>query len=226
MATAYACRYFGFKSIGIIRGESMKKLNSSLQNATDNGMKLHFIDRESYREKDQIDWKSKFGECVVIPEGGTNELAVRGCQEMIKDVSFDTVCVSVGTGGTLSGIVRSLKSNQNAIGFSSLKGADFLNTTLHKYVHSSNWSINMNYHFGGYAKINEELIHFMNNFKFKYGITLDPIYTSKMFYGIFDLIRSDYFSSNCTILAVHTGGLQGIEGMNQKLKTKGWKINY
>ena len=225
VATASACNRMGLKSIGIIRGDSTDKLNPSLIRAQNDGMELFFVDRQIYRNKSNIDWKSIYGDHYLIPEGGTNELAVSSCEEMISFKEFDMVCVPVGTGGTLSGIIRSLKPSQHAIGFSSLKGGGFLNDEVKKYVDHSNWSIQFDYHFGGYAKINLELVSFMNEFKRDFSIQLDPVYTAKMFYGIFDMIKNEQIRSNSNILAVHTGGTQGIEGMNQRIQSKEWKID-
>jgi 1-aminocyclopropane-1-carboxylate deaminase len=225
VATASACNRMGLKSIGIIRGDSTDNLNPSLIRAQNDGMELFFVDRQIYRNKSNIDWKSIYGDHYLIPEGGTNELAVSSCEEMISFKEFDMVCVPVGTGGTLSGIIRSLKPSQHAIGFSSLKGGGFLNDEVKKYVDHSNWSIQFDYHFGGYAKINLELVSFMNEFKRDFSIQLDPVYTAKMFYGIFDMIKNEQIRSNSTILAVHTGGTQGIEGMKQRIQSKEWKID-
>jgi 1-aminocyclopropane-1-carboxylate deaminase len=225
VATASACNRMGLKSIGIIRGDSTDKLNPSLIRAQNDGMELFFVDRQIYHNKSNIDWKSIYGDHYLIPEGGTNELAVSSCEEMISFKEYDMVCVPVGTGGTLSGIIRSLKPSQHAIGFSSLKGGGFLNDEVKKYVDHSNWSIQFDYHFGGYAKINLELVSFMNEFKRDFSIQLDPVYTAKMFYGIFDMIKNEQIRSNSTILAVHTGGTQGIEGMNQRIQSKEWKID-
>jgi len=225
VATASACNRMGLKSIGIIRGDSTDKLNPTLIRAQNDGMELFFVDRQIYRNKSNIDWKSIYGDHYLIPEGGTNELAVSSCEEMISFKEFDMVCVPVGTGGTLSGIIRSLKPSQHAIGFSSLKGGGFLNDEVKKYVDHSNWSIQFDYHFGGYAKINLELVSFMNEFKRDFSIQLDPVYTAKMFYGIFDMIKNEQIRSNSTILAVHTGGTQGIEGMKQRIQSKEWKID-
>ena len=191
-------------------------------------MKFYFVDRTSYRNKNDIDWQHKFPSAYLLPEGGTNHLAVKGCREMLYYNKFDVVCVPVGTGGTLAGVINGLQNHQQAIGFSSLKNGCFLNDIVNKYVSTfnSNWAIQTDYHFGGYAKLNIELIEFMNTFKKKYSIQLDPIYTAKMIYGIFDMIKKDSFKSNSIILAIHTGGLQGIEGMNQRIKSKGWHIDY
>ncbi|MGC6469892.1 MAG: 1-aminocyclopropane-1-carboxylate deaminase/D-cysteine desulfhydrase [Flavobacteriales bacterium] len=226
VATAYACHYLGFQSLGIIRGEEKEQLNPSLKLAQRFGMQFQYIDRQSYRSKNYNDWQIKYPSSYVIPEGGANELAVKGCSEMINEINFDLVCVPVGTGGTLAGVVKAIKPNQTALGFSSLKNGQFNNEVVAQYVNSSNWSIECKYHFGGYAKINKELIDFINEFKKQFSVPLDPIYTGKMFYGIFDMIKQNKFEKNTTILAIHTGGLQAINGMNERIKSKGWKIEY
>ena len=124
----------------------------------------------------------------------------------------------------MSGIINSLKPHQQAIGFPALKGADFLNEEINKYVQNSQWSLNLDYHFGGYAKVNDNLIDFVNRFKLKNKIPLDPVYTGKMMFGLWDLIEKDYFRRGSTIIAIHTGGLQGIDGINKRLKNKGLQI--
>ena len=188
-ATAFSCNRLGLKSIGIIRGDFNDNLNPTLLKAKNEDMQLQFVDRETYRNKSNIDWKSIYGDSYIIPEGGTNELAVKSCEEMVSYKDFDIVCVPVGTGGTLSGVIRSLKPSQFALGFSALKGGEFLNTEVKKYVKTSNWYIKYDYHFGGYAKVNQQLVNFMNQFKRDFSIQLEPIYTAKMFYGIFDMIN-------------------------------------
>lgn len=159
----------------------------------------------------------------MIPEGGTNELAVKGCQEILttEDSVFDYVCCAVGTGGTISGIINSALPNQKVLGFPALKG-DFLQDEIRIFVKNENWDLITDYHFGGYGKVNEELIQFINQFYVENQIPLDPIYTGKMAFGILDLIEKNYFPAHSNILFIHTGGLQGIRGMNEKLK----KNNY
>ena len=229
-ATAAAGKQFGFHTIGLIRGEAVQPLNSTLQYAVDCGMQLRYVSREDYRDKTSKAFAEKylldFNDCYLIPEGGTNLLAVKGCEKILSDVEidFDFVCCAVGTGGTISGLINSLKSHQRALGFPSLKGADFLTEEIVKYVSNSQWTLNLDYHFGGYAKVNKALIDFINNFKTTHHIPLDPIYTGKMLFGLWDLIEKDYFRSGSTIIAIHTGGLQGIEGMNQRIKNKGLQI--
>ncbi|WP_417557748.1 1-aminocyclopropane-1-carboxylate deaminase/D-cysteine desulfhydrase [Mesoflavibacter zeaxanthinifaciens] len=225
-AVASAGKAEGFNTIGIIRGEELKDkvdTNPTLSFAKSCGMTFNFISRKDYRDKSNPNFisnlKDRFGDFYLIPEGGTNNLAIKGCQEILneKDSKFDYLCCAVGTGGTISGIINASKSNQKVLGFSSLKG-DFLNKDISKFATSTNWELITDYHFGGYGKINDSLITFINKFKSENKIPLDPIYTGKMMFGIFDLIKKGYFKPNSKILAIHTGGLQGIEGMNAKLK--------
>lgn len=232
VATAVAANLSGLKSIGIIRGEELAnnldaivKENNTLKVAQDNGMKFHFISRETYRNKNNPkfidDLNNKFGDFYLIPEGGTNDLAIRGCEEIlsIEDEKFDYICTAVGTGGTISGITNSTKSHQKVIGFPALKG-EFLNKEIPKFTEKDNWELNLKYHFGGYGKFNEDLIRFINNFRNQTTIVLDPIYTGKMLYGIVDMVKKEKFKRGSKILAIHTGGIQGIDGFNKRLKKK------
>ena len=217
-AVAAAGKEFGFETIGVIRGEELAEKfleNPTLKKASENGMQFEFITRSQYRDKNNVEFlaqlKNKFGEFYLIPEGGTNELAVKGCEEMLtaEDEIFDFICCAVGTGGTISGIINSLQSHQKAFGFPALKG-DFLFADVKKYAKNNRWDLVTDYHFGGYAKINAELIEFIHLFKQNYALSLEPIYTGKMFYGITDLIHQGFFPENSKILAIHTGGLQGL----------------
>lgn len=229
VAVAGAGKEFSFETIGIIRGEELEEkinVNPSLAVAQQFGMKFVFVSRDTYRLKETPEFlkemQSKFGDFYLLPEGGTNDLAIKGCEEILNelDSEFSYVCISVGTGGTVSGIINSAASHQNIIGFSSLKG-DFLQKDIAKFANQKNWTINCEYHFGGYGKVTNELIEFMNSFYIQYEIPLDPIYTGKMMFGILDLIQNDFFPPNSKILAIHTGGLQGIAGMNIKLEKSG-----
>ncbi len=236
-ATAFAGNEKGFKTIGIIRGEELaSKINGNptLKFAKSCGMQLEFISREAYRNKENnefvTDLKSKYGDFYLLPEGGTNDLAVKGCEEIIdgNDSIYDWICTCVGTGGTIAGLINSSFSHQKILGFPALKG-DFLQKDIRKFVINENWELINEYHFGGYAKVTSELISFMNSFYKEHAILLDPIYTSKMVFGVIDLIYKNYFPENAKILLIHTGGLQGIEGMNNKLKSKNEpiiEINY
>lgn len=233
LATAVAGKLAGFKTFGVIRGDELGKNlvktleeNATLRKAHENGMKLQFVTREQYRQKASFGFiekmKNKWGDFYLIPEGGTNGLAVAGCEEILtkEDSEFNYICSAVGTGGTISGLIKSLQKHQKVIGFPALKG-NFLSEEIKKYtIRKDNWSLQTAYHFGGYAKHTVELIDFINSFKETTGILLDPVYTGKMLFGILDLIKNDGFEEGSHILAIHTGGIQGIEGFNQKLMDK------
>lgn len=217
-AAAAAGHECGFETIGVIRGEELiDKIveNPTLCLAQKNGMQLHFISRSDYRRKADTDFieqlKSKFGEFYLIPEGGTNSLAVQGCEEILTEQDkqdFDYVCCAVGTGGTIAGIINSSSETQKILGFPALKG-DFLFDEIRQWTTRTNWDLCLDYHFGGYAKTTPELLQFIQNFQQQTNIEIEPIYTGKMLFGIFDLIEKGYFPANSKILAIHTGGLQG-----------------
>ncbi len=232
-ALAFAGYEFGFKTIGIIRGNELEnnmdeilQTNATLKFASKHKMQFEFVSRSDYRTKNFPEFidklKNKFGNFYLVPEGGTNKFAVKGCEEILtsEDQKYDVICSAVGTGGTISGLINSSNKHQKVIGFPALKG-DFLQNEIDKFVlNHTNWSLNNDYHFGGYAKISKELILFINKFKSETCIPLDPVYTGKMLFGIVDLIKKDYFSEGTKILAIHTGGLQGIDGLNTVLKKK------
>jgi 1-aminocyclopropane-1-carboxylate deaminase len=234
-AVAYAAKKNGFKSRGFIRGEEI--VNNYLENPTlkyshDLGMKFNFLSRSNYKLKTNEYYltklKKKFKDYYFIPEGGTNALGVLGCQEILNDndKKFDYICCSVGTGGTICGLINSSSENQKIIGFSSIN-KNYLLNDITKFVTNENWMLVDDFSFGGYGKVNEELIEFMNNFRLKYGILLDPIYTSKLVYGVLNLITNNFFKPNSKILMIHTGGHQGILPMNKFLKNKNLTtINY
>lgn len=227
-AAAYAGKEQGFKTIGVIRGDELgDKIaeNQTLRFAQECGMQFEFVTREAYRHKTEPDFianlQQKFGSFYLVPEGGTNEYAIKGCEEILteEDVKFDYVCCAVGTGGTISGIINSALPHQKVLGFPALKG-DFLKDEIRKFATNKNWELVTDYHFGGYGKVNEELIEFINQFYKQTQVPLDPIYTGKMIFGVIDLIQKNYFPDNAKILLIHTGGLQGIQGMNALLKSK------
>ena len=228
LAVSAAGKEYGFDTIGIIRGEELEdkiETNPTLQKAKEFGMVFDFISRQEYRNKNNPEFlkklKEKFGEFYLIPEGGTNEFAIKGCEEILTedDKNFDFICCAIGTGGTISGIINSSKDCQKILGFPALKG-DFLTEDIRKFAKKDNWELVTDYHFGGYAKYDATLIEFINNFYEKHQIPLDPIYTSKMVFGVLDLIEKEYFPPKSKILVIHTGGLQGINGINAILKQK------
>ncbi|WP_338021195.1 1-aminocyclopropane-1-carboxylate deaminase/D-cysteine desulfhydrase [Aquiflexum gelatinilyticum] len=229
-ATAAAARVEGFKSIGIIRGEETIPSNPTLSFAKSEGMQLDFINREDYRKKAEDSFieklKEKFGFFYLIPEGGTNSLAIKGTKEILgkEDAEFTHIGCSIGTGGTFAGLAESILSHQHLLGFSSLKG-DFIHSETNHLLEENlinplgKYSIFDAYHFGGYGKSGAELLDFIKWFYSETQIPLDPIYTGKMMFGIIDLIRKDFFEKGSHILAIHSGGLQGIAGFNQRLGT-------
>lgn len=226
LAVAAAGCENGFKTIGVIRGEELAAKiasNPTLRKAQEFGMVFEFVSREAYREKNSKAFIDalvlQYGDFYMLPEGGTNDCAVKGCEEILtaEDDVFDYICCAVGTGGTLSGIINCSKDSQQVLGFPALKG-EFLREDICNFVTKSNWTLQTDYHFGGYGKCTTELISFINEFYVHYKIPLDPVYTGKMVYGVLDLIAKKVFPAHSKILMIHTGGLQGIAGMNLKLR--------
>ncbi len=220
-ATAYAAQHFGLQSIGMIRGEelALQALNPTLQTAQDLGMNLHFVSRAEYRLRHEAAYlqqlQQRYPQALIIPEGGTNALALQGTQEILTEddrENYDVICCAVGTGGTIAGLIESSSDRQHVLGFSALKG-DFLKQDIQQWTNKQNWSLTDTYCCGGYAKTSPALLHFMQQFEQQYRIPLEQVYTAKMMMGLFDLMQSQHFPEHTRILAIHTGGLQG------KLKT-------
>ncbi|HEY9045545.1 MAG TPA: pyridoxal-phosphate dependent enzyme [Ohtaekwangia sp.] len=225
-ATAAAAREAGFKSIGIIRGEEVLPLNPTLRFASECGMNLYFVSREEYRKKSETPFIEKLhnelGEFYLIPEGGSNALAVKGCVEFaqsISSLSFDYLCLAAGTGGTLAGIIAGTNQAKQIIGVSALKG-NFLEAEVEKLlkeyeaanevsIRNNHWKILHNYHHGGYAKVTRELMAFIAEMKSIYSLPLDPIYTGKVLWAILEEAKRGAFEKGSTILMIHSGGLQG-----------------
>lgn len=209
-ATAAAGRECGVKTIGIIRGDELNKdSNATLKLAQKNGMDLVFVDRSTYRMKDDEDYLKSLSDdypnAIIVPEGGSNSHGVKGCEEILNE-SFDLCFVAAGTGSTSAGIINSQKAKEVKV-VSALKG-DFLKNEIAKWTDFKNWELLSDYHFGGYAKYPEELKAFQESFEKEHGLLLDPVYTAKLFYGMIDyLSKSNH--NNCKVVVVHTGGLQG-----------------
>jgi len=229
-AVAAAGKIFNYKSIGIIRGEEHLPLNPTLSFAKDNGMKIYYLDRTAYREKNSpkiiYELQKKFGDFYLLPEGGTNDFAVKGCSDIISkiNIDFDYICCPCGTGGTLAGLISGLTGNKFALGFAVLKGASFLKENVQSLLQNSNgnslkkWDINLDYHFGGYARTDSVLLDFVNRFTSHTKIPTEPIYTGKMLFGIYDLASKGFFKEGSQIIALHTGGLQGLKGLSERRK--------
>lgn len=221
VATAISAKVCGFQSIGIIRGEKVN--NPTLKLAEKYGMKLYFITRDEYRNKEEEEYlnklRVKFDNPFIIPEGGTNPKAIKGTSEIHEFIPehYNLITACFGTGGTLAGLIDGKADHQKILGVSVLKG-DWVKDELRNLVgnENGNWDIITNYHFGGYAKWKHELIDFITEFYEKTAVPLDPIYTGKMMYGLMMEWKKDNISSDDRILAIHSGGLQGIAGFNQR----------
>lgn len=228
-AAAAAGKEFGFNTIGVIRGEEHLPLNPTLQFAAEQGMQIHYVNRDDYRKKhlpEFTDWVySKFGKVYIIPEGGTNQIAIKGAAEIpsLIEIDFDYITTACATAGTISGVISGLHGSKKVLGFAVLRGSAFVLKNTEQNVLEftgkkfDNWSINLDYHFGGYAKINRDLVLFIRQIEEINGIVLDPIYTGKMLYGVYDLARKEFFGEKKTIVALHTGGQQGIAGMRARM---------
>jgi len=227
-AAAEAARQEGLSIVGVIRGEETLPLNPTLHRAKECGMELYYLSRSIYRDKASpgfiANLRDKFGEFYLIPEGGTNTLAIKGTQEILQENDFDAdiISCSIGTGGTMTGIIASAKKHQKVWGFSSLKGA-FIHEELSSLISKESiapkcqYEIFTDYHFGGYGKHKPELLSFIKEFYHTNHIPLDPVYTGKMMYGVFH--RLNHIPEGSKILCIHTGGLQGIEGFNRRFGT-------
>lgn len=227
-ATAFAGTDNNFRTIGVIRGEELESAwqdNPTLRQAHKAGMQFHFMSRQDYRQKtttpilDQL--KHRWGDFYLLPEGGTNELAVKGCEEILnpQDAEFHYVACCVGTGGTMAGLINSAHPQQQVLGFPVLRD-EGLKEDIPTFVNRDPWRLIWDYHFGGYAKVSRELVLFINDFRRKTGVALDPIYTGKLLFGLIDLVSRGEFKPQTKILAIHSGGLQGIAGMNSVLRKK------
>ena len=222
-ATAAASSALGLRSIGVIRGEKHTLLNATLRFAAENGMLLHYVDRRAYRNKHSEEFQrtlnDRFGNFVVIPEGGSNQLALKGCAEFaVNELAmepFDHLYLAVGTGGTMAGMICGLQDTRKIIGIPVLKGGGFLEETIGKFMIDfsgkaySNWSLVTDFHHGGYGKTTPELIAFIHEMKTRYSLPLDQVYTAKLLWAVMRQIQSGAFRRGETIMMLHSGGLQG-----------------
>lgn len=228
-ALAEAGRALGIDTVGIIRGEELTNKwrdNPTLSTAHGAGMTLEFVSREAYREKESSPMISaiirKYLPCLVVPEGGTHDLAIKGCETILDErtLAYNYVAVAVGTGGTLAGMLRKGNPDQQFMGFSALASTHQIQA-ISSFTDRSNFRLFPDSVFGGYGRIDERLVNFMNDFHARTGIKLDPVYTGKMMYRLVDMARNGFFPENSRTLVVHTGGIQGIAGMNEKLSRMG-----
>ena len=228
-AVAMAGSLFGFQTIGLIRGDEPGPdlaLNPTLARAAADGMALHYLDRSAYRRRAEPEFLAavlaKFGPAYMLPEGGTNALALPGCAELVAEirqqVAFDALAVAVGTGGTLAGLLTGLAGKEQAMGVAALKNGDFLRAEVDALTQAAtgrtypNYSVQTHYHFGGYARYSAPLLDFIAQFRQRHNVLLDPIYTGKLLFGVLDLIARGHFAPGSTVVAIHTGGQQAWAG--------------
>ncbi len=222
-ATSFVCNKYKLNCIAVVRGDDIAPKSETLLFCESQNTKLIFENRTSYRNKNSKDYlielQNQYPDYYIIPEGGANELGVKGCEAIISeiDIDFDYISIDCGTGATLAGMIRKLKSHQKVIGVQVLKGKDFITEEVQKWSPGfTQFEVWTDYHFGGYAKYKEELIEFMRWFYDKTHIKLDPIYTAKQFFSVFDQIKKGYFPDGSSIILVHSGGLQGIPGFEKR----------
>lgn len=235
-ALAYSGQQYGFETIGFIRGEPIEPLNPTLADVQQWGMHLEFLSRSDYRRRSEPEFVSQLVQawqpCFVIPEGGANQWALAGCSDIVEGISsqladYDYLCVPCGTGATLAGIVAALDKSVQVLGFSALKGAHSLGGEIASMVASfvgnrsagdiAQWTLVDEFHGGGFAKISVELIAFIAQWQQQAGIALEPVYTGKMLMGLCELVKRGYFPAGAKIVAVHTGGMQGIRGLQPQI---------
>jgi 1-aminocyclopropane-1-carboxylate deaminase len=225
-ATAYACKEAGLKCIGFVRGEKPKELSHTLQFCIKNEMQLEFISRDLYQkineEKFLLSLNEKHGDHILIPEGGFSQKGVNGAKLICNYFNlknFSHVCCAVGTATTFAGLISGSNDETEVIGFSVLKNLNDVEEMLNflNVKSSKKHSVIHDYHFGGYAKKNSELISFINSFYDNNKIPLDFVYTGKMMFGVYDLITRKYFSCGSNILCIHTGGLQGNKSLPERM---------
>ena len=222
-ATAAACAELGLNSIGVVRGERTRPLNATLQFAEEQGMHLHFVTRSAYREKNlasfQKDLGDRFGNFYLLPEGGSNLLAVQGCALFasgeLANLTCDHIYLPVGTGGTMAGVICGLKDTVKITGVSVLKNGAFLEDEIRNFAYQysghvfTNWSLLTSCHHGGYARTTPRLLKFIKDMDERYGLPLDHVYTGKLLWAIFRDIEEGHLTRGANVLAIHTGGLQG-----------------
>lgn len=244
-ASAYAGCLAGLKMLGVIRGEISDTQNKTLQFAKRCGMQLLSVSRQQYANKENpaflIDLQAQFPDYQIIPEGGCNIQGVRGCIEILQEAHepYDVVAVPLGSATTFTGLLCSGFSAREFLGFPAVKGGGYLASNVYNLFSATHnagfvpcnlpqpqWRLITDYHFGGFAKVDAQLIVFINRFYRETGIPLDPIYTSKMMYGLVDMANNNAFEPGTRVLAIHTGGLQGVVAMNKKLKNKNLYIEY
>jgi 1-aminocyclopropane-1-carboxylate deaminase len=228
-ALAIAGQRQGFATLGIIRGERGVALTPTLQDAVKNGMQLQFVDRQTYRRRYDADYlqalQRQYPDAYMIPEGGNNTLGAKGCSEILQGLDEDVDCVMLpcGTANTLAGIASNLADNAQLVGVAVLKAADALRENTRHLLQElacqdkDNWSIEERFHCGGYAKLNKSLAEFVSRFSAEH-FSIEPVYSGKLFWAIYQKALAGEFKKGSHILAIHTGGMQGLRGMQGRIE--------
>jgi len=242
-ALAFACYQHKIQCVGVIRGEEKYANNFTLTWARHWGMQLHFVDRKTYRRRHDADYlvqlQQKFPNYFIVPEGGSNELAISGVAEIINELSqqtdFDTLMTPTGSGGTLAGLIAgdcdSCSCSHRVLGVAVLKEADYLVDIIKSLLpdsakHHDNWQLLTDFHRGGYAKFSPFDATRILEFNHVTGVDFEPVYSGKMVLAFLDLLEQGFFSQRESIVLLHTGGMQGIGGMIERgiLNSGQWEM--
>jgi 1-aminocyclopropane-1-carboxylate deaminase len=224
-ALASASRIFGFRAIGVVRGEAAPSLNPTMRHAAACGMIIEYLDRARYRQREAPEllaqWRERYGPYFLVPQGGTNAHALPGCVELAAEIRRqcqgappDVVAVACATGGSLAGLIAGMEGESRLLGVAVLKGG-FLTHAVRELLEPTpardfdNWAVLDEFHGGGYAKVSPPLRHFIRQFQAEHGVPLDPVYTGKLFFALYQLLERGVFPPGSRVLAIHTGGLQG-----------------
>ena len=239
-ALAYACNKYSLNAVGIIRGEAHYANNFTLSKAKQWGMNLQFVDRMTYRLRDNSEYlqrlSQQYPDHYIIPEGGSNTLALKGvaeiCHELDQQTQFDTLITPVGSAGTISGLISGDNNQHKILGIAVLKQTDYLTKEVKVLLNDkedklfNHWQILNSYHDGGYAKFSPDNLKKLQDFSAITGVPFEPVYSGKMIIALLDLITTNYFQPHHNIVLLHTGGLQGLGGLieQNKLKADEWPL--
>jgi 1-aminocyclopropane-1-carboxylate deaminase len=222
LATAAAAAKFGFKATGIVRGEQVN--NDTLFLCRLHGMNLLFTDRDSYKDKPAL-FEKHFAddpEAFFIDEGGASTEGAKGCSELVDELTetYNHIFCACGTGTTAAGIINGIKQRGLTTQFNTVpvfKNGSFIKNEIDRFLNTPfEYHLHTDYHFGGYGKADKSLIEFIKQFVAQTGILIEPVYTGKMLYAIYDLAAKNYFNPGSKVLAIHSGGIWGLLGMRDK----------
>ncbi len=224
-ALAYAGKQLGLTTKAFVRGEKPDVLSPTLRDVLAWGMEIHFVSRHYYRELRQYRQFDSLPDLIPgeywLPEGGASPLALQGVHEIVTEipVQYDSLAVAVGTGTTLAGLIAASNHDTQIVGIAALKGAAFLDDDVKRLIapeEKANWKILLDYHAGGFARTTPALLAFIQQFEAQQRIPLDRVYNAKMLYALYDQIQQGLFPRGSRIVAIHTGGLQGMRTMTSR----------